>query len=87
MSKQGIRCSGCEHCREFRRDGNTRSSFLCKHPDYEYIENYFKEHRIEKMAGFIGFGKRWFHVPTIKTSPAWCPKKKEDGMNDGRKEN
>ena len=45
----------------------------------DYINNYFKEHRIKKMEGFIGFGKPFEDKPQIKTSPAWCPK--ESGVS------
>lgn len=45
-------------------------------PDVEYIRKYYKEHKIKKMEGFIGFGKPFSEAVPIKTSPAWCPKKK-----------
>lgn len=73
-----IRCADCEHCREFRPVGNTRSNFTCEHPDREYIRNYYKEHNIYKMEGFIGFGAKYSEKVPIKTSPAWCPKKAGD---------
>nr|DAH23222.1 MAG TPA: hypothetical protein [Caudoviricetes sp.] len=70
-----IRCAECEYCKDFRRFANTRGSFFCEHPDQRYINQYFEEHKILKMQGFIGFGKRYEDKPSIKTSPAWCPKK------------
>lgn len=70
-----IRCIGCEHCKDLRNIGNTRGSFHCKHHDQDYIYKYFKEHNIQKMPGFVGFGKPFEDKPSIKTSPAWCPKK------------
>lgn len=76
MKKEIIRCSECGYCREFRKVGNTRSSFTCGHPDTEYVRKYYKEHRITKMEGFIGYGKMFSEEVPIKTSPAWCPKKK-----------
>ena len=76
MEKKIIRCSECEHCKEFRKIGNTRSDFTCEHPDGEYITKYYQEHRITKMPGFIGFGRPFREEVPIKTSPAWCPKKK-----------
>lgn len=72
----GIKCVGCEYCTDVRRCGNTRGSFMCNHPDGDYMRKYFEEHNIHKMVGFIGFGKRFEDKPSIKTSPAWCPKKK-----------
>lgn len=73
---QNIKCSECEYCEEFRKVGNTRSSFTCKHADKEYIRKYYQEHHIMKMEGFIGYGKPYSGSAPIKTSPAWCPKKK-----------
>lgn len=74
-----IRCAECEHCKDFRGIGNTRGSFYCEHPDQKYIIQYFKDHKILKMQGFIGFGNRNEDKPSIKTSPAWCPKKRKVG--------
>lgn len=73
---EGIKCSNCEHCREFRPVGNTRSEFTCEHPDYDHIRDYFRKHNIHKMERFLGFGARFSKEVPIKTSPAWCPKKK-----------
>lgn len=70
-----IKCANCEYCKEFRPVGNTRSNFTCEHPDHEYIRNYYREHKIHKMDGFIGFGAKYSEEVPIKTSPAWCPKK------------
>ena len=58
---------------------NTRSSFSCEHPDQKYIRDYFSAHKIKKMPGFIAFGKPFSSEVPIKTSPAWCPKKKQEG--------
>ena len=76
MKKKDEKCSECEYCREYRKIGNTRSSFTCGHPDGEYIRKYFQEHRISKMEGFIGYGKSFSEEFPIKTSPAWCPMRK-----------
>lgn len=75
-----IKCADCEHCKGFRKMNNTRASFSCEHPDQRYILDYFKEHNIHKMPGFISYGEKFKSVPSIKTSPAWCPKK-ADGSN------
>lgn len=74
--KKVIRCSECGYCRGTTRRGNTRYSYICMHPDEEYIKKYFKAHRINKMEGFLGYGKAHSEEVPIKTSPAWCPKKK-----------
>lgn len=73
MEKRVIKCNGCEYCHEYRRVGNSRSEFICEHPEQGYIIDYFKEHKLSKMAGFIAFGK--IGEVSIKTSPAWCPRK------------
>ena len=74
-----IRCADCGHCKGFRKMSNTRSSFSCEHPDQRYILDYFKDHKIHKMPGFLGYGKLFSSEVPIKTSPAWCPKKKQEG--------
>lgn len=74
MKTKTIRCSECNHCKEYMKLGNSRSEYTCKHSDQEYILYYFSEHYISKMPGFLNFGKPG-KVP-IKTSPAWCPLKK-----------
>lgn len=76
MKKQTIKCSNCDYCNGFRPVGNTRTEFICIHPDQDYIKNYFHEMRINKMPAFIGFGVRYSDTVPIKTAPAWCPKKK-----------
>lgn len=75
MQKQGIECSKCEYCWGVRKLGNTRSEFFCNHPNKEHIREYYKQHKITKMEGFIGFGERWSHEVPIKSSPKWCPRK------------
>lgn len=74
--KQPIKCSDCEHCSGYRRIGNTRTHFFCKHPDQRYINDYFMQKGIRKMLGFLGFGAVHSDTVPLKTSPAWCPKKK-----------
>lgn len=75
MDKKIIRCAECKYCEEFRPVGNERSNFYCNHPDRLYISKYYREHKISKMEGFIGFGERYSSDVPIKTSPRWCPKK------------
>lgn len=74
--KEPIKCSDCEHCSGYRRFGNTRTNFSCKHPDQRYIHDYFMKNGIKKMPGFLGFGAVRSDTVPLKTSPAWCPKKK-----------
>ncbi len=79
-----VRCKDCEYCEEFRKAGNTRSEFRCNHPDQRYIATYFKEKRISKMPGFLGFGKSHSSEVSVKTSPAWCPKKSLKEKENGK---
>lgn len=72
-----IKCAECEHCKGFRKMSNTRADFSCEHPNKNYIMDYFKDHNIKKMPGFLGFGKPYSSEVPVKTSPAWCPKKQE----------
>lgn len=74
-----IRCADCEHCKDGRPYGNTKGSFYCEHPDQRYIMDYFETHKMKKMPGFLGFGKPFSSEVPVKTSPAWCPKKKQEG--------
>ena len=64
------------HCSGLRRPGNTSTSFTCSHPDQRYIQDYFREKRMNKMPGFLGYGARYSEAVPIKTAPAWCPEKR-----------
>lgn len=66
-------CDKCEYCNGYLLD--TRREFHCKHPNQEYIINYFREKKIKKMEGFIGYSEKFSDVPINKTTPKWCPKK------------
>lgn len=68
-------CDKCEYCLGLKHD--TRKGFHCKHPNQNHINDYFKEKKIQKMPGFIGFGENFADVPKNKTTPKWCPKKAE----------
>ena len=52
------------------------TSFTCSHPDQGYIQDYFREKRMNKMPGFLGYGARYSEAVPIKTAPAWCPEKR-----------
>lgn len=71
-----MNCKECPHKKEFRKGGNTTKEVMCRHPDRDYIVNYFREHRIRKFEGFLGYVNSKGEFP-IKTSPKWCPLKKE----------
>ena len=66
-------CDKCKCCLVVRY--STRRGFFCKHPNYKYISDYFKEHNIRKMVGFIGYSEKFLNVPKRKTTPLWCPEK------------
>lgn len=75
---KAFKCSECEYCYRFRPEGLKHSSYLCNHPNTQYIHNYFIEKKIKnKMERFLGYGE----IPSDKIprqySPIWCPKKEE----------
>lgn len=67
-------CKECPYKKEFQRYGNATSAVSCEHPNKEHINQYFKEHGIQKMQGFLGFTNCKGDFP-IKKSPKWCPLK------------
>jgi hypothetical protein len=75
MKKSDIKCSECEFCKGSKGRYADRIGFFCEHKNTSHISEYFKKHRMTKMEGFIAFGERFSDKPSIKTSPAWCPKK------------
>ena len=78
MADKKIKCSECGECKGIRKMGNTRTGFRCEHPDQRYIYDYFREHGMLKMPGFLGYSKPFSDEVPVKTSPAWCPRKKEN---------
>lgn len=68
------RCQTCPYQKGYRKPGNSRTSYHCKHPDERYIRDYFNEHKIKKMPGFLGFGHG--QLP-LKRTVKWCPLEKE----------
>lgn len=78
-----IKCKDCKHCKMIGGGfSSNRNYYYCEHPDYEYISNYFDKHRMIKMTAFLGFSKPFSKEIPIKTSPKWCPLKKEGEEND-----
>lgn len=65
------KCINCKYCRSYLH--SVRKSFICNHPNYEYIHEYYREHKIKSMPGFIGFGDKFADVPKRKLTPKWCP--------------
>lgn len=80
--KDKPKCTECKYCTDYAPIKNTRRAFSCEHPNKDYILDYFKGHRIQKMPGFISFGEPFADKPSIKTSPAWCPKKAQEVLNE-----
>lgn len=80
MDNKTIRCSECEYCEKRIKGYATRKQFYCKHENQQYIYDYFESHNISKEPGFIAFSTVYGCKPTIKTSPAWCPKKADSGV-------
>lgn len=67
-------CKECQHKKVIRRFGNTTAEVYCEHPNKQYINVYFRENRIRKMQGFIGFVNSQGVFP-LKKAPKWCPLK------------
>lgn len=68
-------CNHCEYCKSYQTKGNKfakRTAYHCKHPDQKAIKQFFDEHKMIKMIGFIGFSKTDGGFP-IKRTPKWCP--------------
>lgn len=57
--------------------GGARGYCMCEHPKaYEMFNKVCP--RSNRMACFIGFTAPGENEPTIKTSPKWCPLRKEN---------
>ena len=57
--------------------GGERGVCMCEHPKaYEMFNKVCP--RSNRMACFIGFTAPGENEPTIKTSPKWCPLRKEN---------
>lgn len=74
-----MNCKDCKHLKAaMPRNGGIRCSFYCDHKNQQYIYDYHKEHSLLKYPPFICYGGGLYgDIPTIKTSPAWCPLKKK----------
>ena len=70
-------CENCRYCRKhyvgFSRQSK-RTEYYCNHEDQGQIEKYFRERKLLKMPGLIGFSKPDGSFP-VKNTPKWCPKK------------
>lgn len=75
-----MKCKDCEYLKAYPpRNNGIRYSYECGHKDQKYIYDYHRKHNLLKHPPFICYGsKQHRNIPTIKTSPAWCPRKKED---------
>ena len=38
---KAFKCIECEYCYRFKPEGFKQSSYLCNHPNTQYIHNYF----------------------------------------------
>lgn len=74
-----MKCINCKYAKTYYPIGinGMRNRVICEHPDQEYIYEYCRSHRVAAMPGFIGFTKPFSNELNIKTSPRWCPLKKE----------
>ena len=76
-----IRCSECEYCKQIGKKNSTyrsvgRKIYYCKNPD-NTIET--DSAGVPIVHDFVGYGTNTFGSPLVlKTSPKWCPKKKDN---------
>lgn len=74
------KCKECSYCEKRGTLFGVRRLFYCVHPDQKSIANYFRDHRMTKAIGFLCYGEKDDRdLPAIKTSPRWCPLRKEQG--------
>jgi len=52
----------------------TKVDYFCTHPNTEQIKKYWKDHKIKKIEGHLYYGFDFDR----KTTPKWCPKRKEE---------
>ncbi len=81
--EKAIRCADCPMMRVAGHARITRANFytpprgkcFCEHPDAEQM---FKEYcpKSPRMPCFIAFTKPPSDKPAIKTTPRWCPRKR-----------
>ena len=71
-----MKCKDCKYM-EYLKRGN-RHAVYCKHPNQDYINDYCNKHRVVAMPGFICFTKLFSFELRTKTSPKWCPLRKEE---------
>lgn len=74
-----MNCKDCKHIEKFApSNGGIRCRYYCGHKDQRYIYEYHLKRRRKKDPAFICYGGGLYgNIPTIKTSPAWCPLKKK----------
>lgn len=73
------KCTECVYLVARMTARANRANFYCEHPDKDYIRDFCKEHKIEKMPGFVCFGGGRDGIDaTIKTSPTFCPKRRKE---------
>ena len=73
-------CENCEFCVKHYTQSSSihrRQGYYCRHNDQKYINDYFRDKRILKMPGFIGFSKTDGSFP-VKNTPKWCPKRRQN---------
>ena len=91
MKKDTTVCKTCYYMRMIGRariTGNNdvkkgpRGRCMCEHP--ESIQTFKRVcPRSPSMPGFIGFTEPGGLTPQIKTSPKWCPLRKENIESEG----
>lgn len=85
--KETPKCAGCSYMGwpvprritgNNRHLGRPRSSCMCRHP--EAVASFRRVcPKSPRLEAFIGYTKPGGKIPTIKTSPRWCPLREGNG--------
>lgn len=64
------KCANCKHVVTYQTYGAQRKQCYCEHPKARDV---YKKYGLKGDPTFIGFSSKYNSMPTIKTSPRWCP--------------
>lgn len=65
------KCQCCKHLKIYRAGyGAQRKQCYCEHLAAKSV---YKKYGLKGDPTFIGFSSKYNSMPTIKTSPKWCP--------------
>ena len=75
---KALKCIECEYCYRIKLEGTRQSTYLCNHPNTEYIHKHFMKKKLNtQIERLLGYGEIPSDELTRPYSPIWCPKKEE----------